>query len=70
VRQKVQWTTRDRYSQSPLILDEATGLAWLCDRDGNVITPSPELTIQTGPVAIRKSIYQAAIKAGYKVKAY
>jgi hypothetical protein len=67
---KVHWTTTDTYSQSPLVLDEATGLAWLHDRDGQIITPSPDLTIQTGPVAIHKPIYKGAIKAGYSVKAY
>jgi hypothetical protein len=70
MRQKVHWTIKGRYSQSQLVLEEATGLAWLRDRDGKVITPSPELIIQTGPEAIRKRIYQAAIKAGYIVNAY
>ncbi len=68
--QKVHWTTKDRYSQSPLVLDEATGLAWLHDWHGNIILPSSELTIHTGPRAIRKPIYKAAIKAGYDVEAY
>ncbi len=68
--QKVHYTMPDKYSQAPLTLDEATGLAWLYDRHGNIVPPSPELTIRTGPVAIRKRIYQAAIRAGYNVEAF
>ncbi len=70
MNQKVHWSRNDKYTQSLLALDEATGLAWLHDRDGQIIPPSPDLTIQTGPVAIRKLIYQAAKRAGYNVKAY
>jgi hypothetical protein len=70
VTQKVHWTTKDKYSQSPLVLDEATGLAWLYDLAGNIIPPSLELKIHAGPIAIRKRIYQAAIDAGYNVEAY
>ena len=69
-RQKVHWTTETQYSQSPLVYERSSGLAWLRDRDGRVIRPSSDLTIHTGPVAIRKPIYRAAIRAGYSVKAF
>lgn len=68
MKQKVHWTTRDKYSQSMLMLDDVTGLAWLHGHGGHIIKPSSELTIHSGPRAIRKPIYQAAIRTGYNVQ--
>lgn len=68
IKQKVHWTANTKYSQSPLVLDHETGLAWLYAPGGRVIKPSKDLTIHSGYVAIRKPIYQAAIRAGYRVK--
>lgn len=65
--QKVHWIDGGKYSQSKLTLDTNTGLAWLWDNKGNLIKPARSLTIHAGPRAIRKHIYQAAIKAGYLV---
>lgn len=68
MRQKVHWTTKEKYSQSFLVRDDATGLAWLHDRDEHIIKPSSELTIHAGPRAIRKPIYKGAIRTGNNVK--
>ena len=66
-KQKVHYTTKDRCSQTSLVPDPSTGLAWLRDKYGKLIHPSADLTTWSGPVAIQR-VYQAAIKAGYKVK--